>query len=327
MSLTLVKGDERTELLSSVTVPAKFYNRLKTGNDVVDAMFGGDEMPGILPGACVMATGTPGAGKTTFMLQLADSLSLKEGRTLLYNANEESKAMVKLAADRIKIKGQFQIKQLHDVNQVIKHVLDEGIEVLVQDSLQTLSDGQLQGQRLLKSVCRKLVRLSKDHDVTVFVIGQVTKGGHAAGPMALVHEVDVHMHLSRDKESGNRILTLEKNRFGPAGVPYEFSLSAHGLDFKVSEAPVEPTQGSLAVPSMSRQAERKHEVLKLIREKLEAGEMLSGYCFERLGVDCSGGYWRGMLRLVVEQLKREGRAVGEARVDGRLHNFLEKAVA
>jgi predicted ATP-dependent serine protease len=326
MTLSLVKGDEKTELLSAVTVPEKFYTRLRTGNDIIDAMFGGDDMPGVLPGACVMATGTPGAGKTTFMLQLADSLSLHEGRVLLYNANEESKPMVKLAADRIKIKGQFQIKQLHDVNQLVQYVLDEGIEVLVQDSLQTLSDGQLSGQRLLKSVCRKLVRLSKDHDVTVFVIGQVTKSGHAAGPMALVHEVDVHMHLSRDKESGNRILTLEKNRFGPAGIPYEFMLSAHGLDFKPSET---LTPGAAAAESagVSRQVERKQEVQKLIREKLERGEMLSGYCFERLGVDCSGGYWRGMLRQVVEQMKREGRAVGEARVDGRLHNFLEKAVA
>lgn len=326
MTLTLVKGDEKTELLATVTVPAKFYNRLKTGNDIIDAMFGGDEMPGVLPGACVMATGTPGAGKTTFMLQLADSLSLHEGRVLLYNANEESKPMVKLAADRIKIKGQFQIKQIHDVNKLVEYVLENGIEVLVQDSLQTLSDGQLSGQRLLKSVCRKLVRLSKDHDVTVFVIGQVTKSGHAAGPMALVHEVDVHMHLSRDKESGNRILTLEKNRFGPAGIPYEFMLSAHGLDFKVSETPTVAEAAGI-VPSESRQVERKKEVMKLIREKLEAGEMLSGYCFERLGVDCSGGYWRGMLRLVCEQMKKEGRNIGELRVDGRLHNFIEKAVA
>lgn len=325
MTLSLVKPDEKTELLSSVRVPEKFYTRLKSGNDIIDAMFGGDDMPGVLPGACVMCTGTPGAGKTTFMLQLADSLSIHEGRVLLYNANEESKPMVKLAADRIKIKGAFQIKQLHDVDQLVKYVLDEGIEVLVQDSLQTLSDGQLSGQRLLKSVCRKLVRLSKDHDVTVFVVGQVTKSGHAAGPMALVHEVDVHMHLSRDKESGNRVLSLEKNRFGPAGIPYEFMLSAHGLDFKPAE---NPTAGqSSSEPTVSRQVERKQEVMKIIRSKLEAGEMLSGYCFERLGVDCSGGYWRGMLRLVVEQMKKEGRAVGEARVDGRLHNFLEKAVA
>lgn len=323
MSLTLVKGDEAANTLASVQVPAKFYNRLKTGNDIIDSLFGGDEMPGILPGSCVMATGTPGAGKTTFMLQLADSLSITEGRTLLYNANEESQAMVKMAADRIKIKGQFQIAQIHEVDALIRHVLDQGVEVLVQDSLQTLQDGTLSGQRLLKSVCRKLVRLSKDHDVTVFFIGQVTKGGTAAGPMALVHEVDAHMHLGRDKETGNRILCLEKNRFGPAGIPYEFMLSAHGLDFKPADRPAE----AAGAAPVSRQAERKNEVQTLIRQQLEAGNMLSGYCFERLGVDCSGGYWRGMLRLVVEQLKREGRAIGEARVDGRLHNFLEKAVA
>jgi predicted ATP-dependent serine protease len=318
MSLTLVKGDERSDMLSSVTVPAKFYSRLKTGNEIIDSLFGGDDMPGILPGSCVMATGTPGAGKTTFMLQLADSLSITEGRVLLYNANEESKAMVKLAADRIKIKGQFQISQIHEVDALIKYVLDNGIEVVVQDSLQTLQDGTLSGQRMLKSVCRKLVRLSKDHDVTVFFIGQVTKGGTAAGPMALVHEVDVHMHLGRDKETGNRILCLDKNRFGPAGVPYEFMLSAAGLDFKPADQPAEDK-----APAVSRQAERKEEVLALIRWKLEAGEALSGYCFERFDVNCSGGYWRGMLRVAVEKLKREGRTLVEGRENGRLTIRLE----
>jgi hypothetical protein len=319
MALSLVKADENVDTLADVEVPAKYYNRLLTGVEAIDVLFGGDKMPGILPGSCAMGTGVPGAGKTTFMLQLADALEQNAGRRLLYNANEESKAMIKLAADRLGIVQQFQVSQKQEVDDLVRHVLQEGYEVLFQDSLQTLQDGQLYGQRLLKSVCRKLVRLSKDHEVTVVVVGQVTKSGVAAGPMALVHEVDVHLHLDVDPKSGNRTMVMKKNRFGPALMPYEFMLSARGLEFR--PAPEDAAAADQA--PASRQTERRQEVQALVEERLRSGEPLSGYCFERLGLDCSGGYWRGMLRLVVERMKREGMRVGERKVNGRLHYFLE----
>lgn len=328
MGLTLVKADEKADTLADVLVPDKYYNRVKTGIKVVDALFGDVTagMEGLLLGSCTMVTGVPGAGKTTMMLQLGDSLATHTGRQLLYNANEESKPMIKMAADRIKVRGDFQLSQKHSVDELIAYVQEQGYEILIQDSLQTLADGTLSGQRLLKSVCRKLVRLAHDNDIVVLFVGQVTKGGEMAGPMALKHEVDAHMHLGVDRETGNRVLCMEKNRFGPAMVPYEFSLSAHGLEFRQAERPPEGSVSSghgTATPP-SRQVERRKEVQAFIRERLEAGDLVSGYCFERYGVDCSGGYWRGMCRLVIEQLKREGFEVGECRVDGRLHNFIIK---
>lgn len=320
MMLSLVKADDRSGELADVEVPSKFYNRDKTGIEAVDKIFGGVDMPGILPGSCTLFTGTPGAGKSTMSLQLSDALQRVAGRKVLYNANEESLAMLKMAADRIGVRGRYKVSQKGQVDALIAHVLETGTEVLVQDSLQTLEDGQLHGFRLLRTVCRKLVRLSKDHDVTVIMIGQVTKGGGFAGPMALAHEVDVHAHLSTDKESGNRVMVLTKNRFGPANEPYEFMLTARGLDFRPVEAAEQKQQQEAG---MSRQAERRGDVKTVIREKLLAGEMLSGYCFERLGVDCSGGFWRGMLRLVCQEMAKEGFTIMEAKVEGRLHNFLE----
>jgi KaiC/GvpD/RAD55 family RecA-like ATPase len=320
MALTLVKGDDELVSLRDIKVPEHFYDRIRTEVEALDLVFGGDKTPGILRGSCTMVTGVPGAGKSTLMLQLSDWLSTRAELSLLYNANEESREMVKLAADRVGIKGEFKISSKLEVDRLIAYVRSTKTEALVQDSLQTIGDRQLSGQRLLKSVCRKLFRLSKDHGVTVFFVGQVTKSGTAAGPMALVHEVDTHIHLSSDPTGTSRVIAAQKNRFGPSMVPFEFVLSGTGVEFRA----VDPAAVVVAVQPISRHADKRGEVQRMIRDRLLAGESISGYCFERLNVDCSGGYWRGMLRLAVEQLKREGHSVGEKRIGGRLHSFVDR---
>ena len=316
MKLSLVKADGMSGRLSDVVVPQKFYNRLSTGIEALDLVFGGELHPGILPGSCVFFTGTPGAGKSTMSLQLADALTEVAEKRVLYNANEEHKAMLKMAADRIGIKGNFAVSQFDQIDVLVQHVLDTGIEVLVQDSLQTVDDADLKGFNLWKSVMRKLVRLSKDHDVTVITIGQVTKGGTFAGPQALAHEADVDARLSRDKESGNRVLLLEKNRFGPAGEPFEFVLTGHGLDFRaVQVVEQQKPQG--------KREERKEVVRAAIRAELMKGEMLSAYDYERLGGGCSGGLFRCLLFETCQAMAREGHNIMETKHEGRLHYFME----
>lgn len=317
MKLSLVKADGVSETLADVPVPEKFYNRLSTGIPAIDLVFGGEEMPGILPGSCTLFTGTPGAGKSTMSLQLADALQRVAGQRVLYNANEESKAMLKMAADRIGIRGQFQVSQKDQVDALIAYVLEAGIQVLIQDSLQTLDDGDLHGFRLWQTVMRKLVRLSKDHDVTVITIGQVTKGGTFAGPQALAHEADVDARLTKDKESGNRILCIEKNRFGPAGIPFEFVLTGHGLDFRAVQ---QAEQGQAAKP---KREERKDAIKAAIQAELVKGELLSAYDYERLGGGCSGGLFRNLLFETCQAMAREGHNIMETKVEGRLHYFLE----
>lgn len=316
MKLSLVKADGTSNKLADVEVPDKFYNRLSTGIQVIDLIFGGELTPGILPGSCIFFTGTPGAGKSTMSLQLAEALTEVAGKRVLYNANEEHKAMLKMAADRIGIKGNFTVSQRDQIDALIEHVLEAGFDVLVQDSLQTIDDGTLRGFNLWKSVMRKLVRLTKDHDVTVITIGQVTKGGTFAGPQALAHEADVDIRLSRDKESGNRILLLEKNRFGPAGAPFEFVLSGNGLDFRAIQA-AEQQQ------SRPKRDERKDTIRGAIRGELMKGEMLSAYDYERLGDGCSGGLFRNLLFETCQAMAREGHNIMETKVEGRLHYFME----
>ena len=316
--ISLVEDDGAVDVLRDIVVPKKFYNRLSLGVQVLDEVFGGMDFPGVMRGATYLLTGSPGAGKSTMCLQLADLLQQKGGQNVLYNIGEESKYMIKMRADRIGLKGEFCITQKTDVDDVIKFARETGVEVLFQDSLQSLKSGDLSGPRLQKTIVKKLHTFAKESDTTVVIVGHITKAGGFAGPQELKHDVDGHAHLHMNKDTGNRIFELQKNRFGPAGMPYEFTLSANGLDFS---AVVETDPKEL--PKSQRGKDRQTEIVNLIKEKLLAGEALSGYCFERLEVDCSGGYWRGMLVKASKELQAAGHRVLERVVDRRAHIYVE----
>lgn len=315
MAITLFKNDGKVETLKDIVVPQKFYNRMRTGAQALDEIFGGTVTPGILRGTAALFTGMPGAGKSTMALQLADMLRKNTDLRVFYNVGEENKYMVKLAADRLGVEGDFKLGKIEEIDSLSQYCLEEKVDVLIVDSLQSMHDGEAGGSKLLKAVTKKLISLSKDHDVTVIIIGHITKGGGFAGPQELVHDVDAHMHLQLNPEGGNRILEMRKNRFGPSLVPYEFALSANGLDFTPLQANEQGSGGKVVA--------RREQTKALIKEKLVAGEKIGGYCFERLGVECSGGFWRGMLKAAVDELKADGHIIGEVRIEGKAHSYLE----
>lgn len=301
----MVKENEQVQLLKDVKVAAKFYERTSFGVQILDEIFGGTELPGIVAGTTILFTGMPGAGKSTMSLQLADLLQRQAGRSVLYNNMEENIAMIKMRADRLGLGNAFCTSQFSDVNKLTKYCQDNGVEVLIVDSIQTMIDGDKSGHELLKSVVQKLMKLAET-GVTTFAIGHITKGGQFAGPQWIKHAVDAHAVLKFNKENGNRVFELEKNRNGPASIPYEFMLSAQGLDFHQLVQSQEDA-------GANRASDRREQVKGLIIEKLKNGEKVSGYCFERFEVDCSGGYWRGMLAKAVKELAAQGYKMGTCR--------------
>ena len=73
-----VKNDEvvfGTNILK-VRVPKALRNKFKSGLDFVDCALGGE---GFTPSQVLLFTGTPGAGKTTMMLTLADQITKSGG--------------------------------------------------------------------------------------------------------------------------------------------------------------------------------------------------------------------------------------------------------
>lgn len=296
------------DILGDINVPDRFYRRILTGIQIVDEMFGGAELPGILPGTSYLFTGVPGSGKSTVALQFADCFATHEKKSVLYNAGEESKWMIKMRADRLGIKGRFALSYFTDVEELIAYVEEYGVEILFVDSIQQLEYGKLSGRELLEKLVKLLHRYGHANNVTMFLIGQVTKAGVFSGPNAIKHDTDAHAHLDISKETGHRVFEMQKNRMGPAGIPYEFFMGTQGIDFK--QLPPEEQEKR---EQMGRNHGRREGIKEFIKEKLLAGEYVSGYCFTRFDLDCSGGFFRGMIEKARADLQADGYKIGETR--------------
>lgn len=316
--------DNNVEILSNVKVPQKYYSRVMTGVTILDEIFGGNEMPGILPGSSILFTGFPGAGKSTMSLQIAD-LFQKKGLSVLYNCGEQNKFVVKMTADRLSLTGHFAISQFQEIDELTKYCKDNSVDVLFQDSLQTLTDGDIDGNRLMRKCGAKLASFADKTGITTIIVGQITKGGEFAGPMKIKHDVDAHAHLSFNKDSGNRIFELTKNRFGPAMIPYEFFMGSDGLDFREYQDVEENKKAT-------RSSQKKEACNVKAKELLLKGERLSGYSFQenddlidwlkKEGYDISGGFWRGILGMAAKELEREGHKLLVETINRREHVYI-----
>ena len=229
MKINSIKIDEIAfgSNIQDVKVPDVLKKRVKSGLGYFDAILGGE---GFTPSAVSLFTGTPGAGKTTMMLALANSLQ-GHGAEVLFNTAEESLYQVKMTCDRLRIKhpfkvgGETRVPVLLEGCDKIRKAAPKRPFFLIVDSLQCMDDGKFNSGRITTATAERALGLltsyAKEHAVNVVVIGQVTKDGKMAGSNKLKHMVDAHIHLSietKDEDlKGCRILETQKNRFGGAG--------------------------------------------------------------------------------------------------------------
>ena len=107
MKISSIKIDDIAfgSSVQDITVPDVLKKRVKSGLGYFDAILGGE---GFTPSAVSLFTGTPGAGKTTMMLSLANALQ-GHGAEVLFNTAEESLYQVKMTCDRLRIKHPFKV--------------------------------------------------------------------------------------------------------------------------------------------------------------------------------------------------------------------------
>jgi len=234
-----IKNLSRNTNIMDIQVPEKLRHRIKIGMEWFDDALGGQ---GFVPSAVMMLTGTPGAGKTTMLLQLADSIT-KAGHICLYNTGEESLYQVRMVTERLKLKSGFVCGQDTMVQDVLEHA-DElrnnnpGKQVFIlQDSLQTLDDGKWKDgpNSVTPMRCVEvLTDWAKTHYTNVIFIGQVNKNGDFSGKNGILHAVDVRgsLYIDQEKKSetyGERIFEVTKNRFGCSGRAYVLGIGEKGL--------------------------------------------------------------------------------------------------
>ena len=183
-------------------VDADAAARVRTGVGELDRVLG----DGLVPGAVVLLAGEPGVGKSTLLLEVAAQWA-KAGRTTLYVTGEESAAQVRLRAGRTDaLADELYLAAETDLGTVLGHVEEVRPSLLVVDSVQTIgtaeADGSPGGVTQIREVTAALIRVAKQRDMAVIIIGHVTKDGNIAGPRLLEHLVDVVLAFEGDRHSG-----------------------------------------------------------------------------------------------------------------------------
>jgi DNA repair protein RadA/Sms len=202
--------------------------RAETGIGELDRVLGG----GLVAGSVVLLGGDPGIGKSTLLLQAADSLS--RARAVLYVSGEESVRQVASRAQRLGLAATaLRLAAETRVEAVIDEAITSRAEVVVVDSIQTmqteLSESSAGSAVQVRESAARLVRYAKDSGTAVLIIGHVTKEGLIAGPRILEHMVDTVLYFESDPGSRFRVVRAVKNRFGAANEIGVFAMAEQGL--------------------------------------------------------------------------------------------------
>ena len=211
---------------NQVIVPDIFYRRIKTGFHDLDDGFGG----GLLPGSSITLTAKAGCGKTTFLLQLFESLS-EQGYEVAYASGEENLYQLAFNCKRLKVNN-VNIANITDIDTLVKAT--EHYDALVVDSFQALtSENDLNSREREAYAINSLVSAAKLNECVVFFVLHLTKGGVLKGSTLIPHTVDVNMQIDLDADSGEttaRLISITKNRFGPC-MEYTSNLTETGFEF------------------------------------------------------------------------------------------------
>jgi DNA repair protein RadA/Sms len=203
--------------------------RAPSGVTEFDRVLGG----GLVPGSLILIGGDPGIGKSTLLLQVADSMSAS-GTTVLYISGEESERQIKLRGERLGIEA-LNLYLLPETNlENIFHEIERmNPGAIIVDSIQTVYSSAIESApgsvSQVREVAGQFLLLAKNRTIPVFLIGHVTKEGNIAGPKALEHIVDTVLYFEGERHHNHRIVRATKNRFGAANEVGVFEMTGTGL--------------------------------------------------------------------------------------------------
>ena len=214
-----------TKSLTDV-LTANSGERISTGLKEADRVLGG----GILAGSLILLGGSPGVGKSTLALHIGSGIN----RKVLYISAEESEEQVALRARRLHVNpDQLFLSGENELDGIISHIDRIRPELVVIDSIQTVMNSGLESlpgsPSQIRDCGQRLLEVSKQKNVTILIVGHVTKDGIIAGPKMLEHMVDTVLYLEGDDRYDHRILRCVKNRFGATHEVGIFLMSSKGL--------------------------------------------------------------------------------------------------
>ena len=201
-------------------------DRIVTGISELDRVLGG----GFIPGSVVLLGGDPGIGKSTLAMQAASKINNK----VLYVTGEESTAQIKTRASRLGIKSEnFFVLSETDLNIILAAINSLSPSLVVIDSIQTIYRSELDNSPgtiiQIRECSALLMDIAKKNNISILIVGHVTKEGFIAGPKVLEHMVDTVIQFEGEFHHSFRILRAQKNRFGSTNEIGIFEMHEDGL--------------------------------------------------------------------------------------------------
>ncbi|WP_179395843.1 DNA repair protein RadA [Lacticaseibacillus absianus] len=188
---------------------------------------------GVVPGSLILIGGDPGIGKSTLLLQVSGYLA-RTGGKVLYVSGEESASQIKMRASRLGVEdsGMYLYPET-DMPSIKQAISDMAPQYVVIDSVQTMNvpdmNAAVGSVSQIREVTAELMKIAKTEQITIFIVGHVTKEGAIAGPKILEHMVDTVLYFEGDMHHTYRMLRSVKNRFGSTNEIGIFEMHESGL--------------------------------------------------------------------------------------------------
>ena len=203
-------------------------DRYPTGMAEFDRVLGG----GLVPGAVVLLGGDPGVGKSTLLQQV--SAQLPPDLPVCYASGEESLRQIGQRSRRLGL-ARPSLKLLAETS--LETILDQArktaAQVLIIDSMQTMASSEIPSApgsvTQLRECVSRIVQFAKQNEVSVFIVGHVTKEGAIAGPRVVEHMVDTVLYFENDPSSRYTMIRSVKNRFGASSEMGVFAMTESGF--------------------------------------------------------------------------------------------------
>lgn len=287
---------------SEIEIPDIYFNRLKTGIDCIDAMFG----EGILPGSTFTVDAAPGTGKSTLLLQLCQ-LYAQANHEVAFLSGEENIYMVAMRARRLD-SSDVAVAMENRLSKILNTIVNN--ELVIIDSYPSIiydladADDLSRTEREEKKLI-EIIKAANSSKCAVGIILHVTKSGTYKGSTMVQHAVDVNISIARDAERPDvRIIDFTKNRLGCAA-SHNFYFGEMGYDF---EKPVQALDDEEdGAESTSKRSNVRLNQMQMIMEMKEPPHITVQRVCSTLNIDAQRASYLLWLLVKEGKLEKYGR--------------------